>query len=60
MVHEDVFSGTDIDVKTMNDLKTRPTDQNVEEFLEKVEHRTRKRDSIELYEMMKEVTKKNQ
>jgi hypothetical protein len=41
----------------MSDLKTRPTDQNPEDFLEKVEHPTRKSDGFELYEMMKEITK---
>lgn len=41
----------------MSDLKTRPTDQNPEDFLEKVEHPTRKSDGFELLEMMKEITK---
>ena len=40
----------------MSDLKTRPTEQNPEDFLEKVEHPTRKSDGFELYEMMKEIT----
>ena len=40
----------------MSDLKTRPTDQNPEDFLEKVEHPTRKSDGFELLEMMKEIT----
>ena len=41
----------------MSDLKTRPTDQNAEDFLEKVEHPTRISDGFELLEMMKEITK---
>jgi hypothetical protein len=37
-------------------LKTRPTDASVKEFLEAVEHPTRKADGLELLEIMKEVT----
>jgi hypothetical protein len=37
-------------------LKTRPTDGSVKEFLEAVEHPTRKADGLELLEIMKEVT----
>ena len=40
----------------MSDLKTRPTDQDVEEFLDSVEHPTRKADGFILLEIMKEVT----
>ena len=43
----------------MSDLKTKPTDQSVEDFLKKVEHPTRKSDGFELLEMMKEVTKED-
>ncbi len=37
-------------------LKTRPTDQKAEDYLETVEHPTRKSDGYQLLEMMKEVT----
>lgn len=37
-------------------LKTRPTDQDPEEFIESVEHKTRKSDGFELLRIMKEVT----
>jgi hypothetical protein len=40
----------------MVELKTRPTDASVEEFLESVEHPTRKADGFKLLEIMKEVT----
>jgi hypothetical protein len=40
----------------MVELKTKPTDANVEEFLEAVEHPTRKADGFKLLEIMKEVT----
>jgi hypothetical protein len=40
----------------MVELKTRPTDASVKEFLEAVEHPTRKADGLELLEIMKEVT----
>lgn len=43
----------------MSDLKTRPTDEKPETFIEKVEHPTRKADSYELLKMMKEVTNKD-
>ena len=42
----------------MNESKTRPTDVKAEDFLEAVEHPTRKRDGFELLRIMKEVTKK--
>jgi hypothetical protein len=40
----------------MVELKTRPTDASVEEFLESVEHPTRKADGFKLLKIMKEVT----
>jgi len=43
----------------MSDTKTRPTDADVEAFLNKVENKTRKEDSFTVMEMMKEVTKMN-
>ncbi len=42
----------------MSESKTRPTDVKAEDFLEAVEHPTRKRDGFELLRIMKEVTKK--
>jgi hypothetical protein len=41
----------------MVDIKTRPTDASVEEFLGAVEHPRRKTDGLELLRIMKEVTK---
>jgi hypothetical protein len=40
----------------MVELKTRPTNASVEEFLESVENPTRKADGLKLLEIMKEVT----
>lgn len=40
----------------MNELKTRPTEQKVEEFLNKVENSTKRADSLEILNLMKEVT----
>jgi hypothetical protein len=40
----------------MSENKTRPTDQNVVDFLNKVEHKTRREDSFTLLEIMEEVT----
>ena len=40
----------------MSELKTRPTDQKPEDFLETVEHPTRKSDGYKLLEIFKEVT----
>lgn len=42
----------------MSGPKTRPTDVKVEDFLNAVEHPTRKEDGFELLQIMKEVTKK--
>ena len=42
----------------MSDMKTKPTDVKVEDFLDAVEHPTRKRDGFELLRIMKEVTRK--
>lgn len=42
----------------MSDMKTKPTDVKVEDFLEAVEHPTRKKDGFELLQIMKEITKK--
>ena len=40
----------------MSDLKTKPTDASVEEFLDAVDHPQKKADSFELLKIMKEVT----
>ena len=40
----------------MSDLKTKPTDQNVEEFLNKVENEKKREDSFEILKIMKELT----
>ena len=40
----------------MSENKTRPTDQDVIDFLNSVDHKTRREDGIALLEMMKEVT----
>ena len=40
----------------MSDLKTKPTGENVEDFLNSVEHPVRKADGLLLLELMKEVT----
>lgn len=40
----------------MTENKTRPTDQNVTDFLSGVDHKTRREDSFALLEMMEEIT----
>lgn len=40
----------------MSELKTRPTDQKPEDFLETIEHPTRKSDGYQLLEIFKQVT----
>ena len=40
----------------MSDLKTKPTDASVEDFLNAVEHPVKKVDSFTLLELMKEIT----
>lgn len=40
----------------MSENKTRPTDQNVTDFLNSVDHKTRREDSFALLEMMQEIT----
>lgn len=40
----------------MSENKTRPTDQSVLDFLNSVEHKTRRADGLALLEMMEEVT----
>jgi hypothetical protein len=40
----------------MSDLKTKPTSQNVKEFLNKVEPEEKKRDSLALLEMFQMIT----
>ena len=40
----------------MSENKTRPTSQNVTDFLNNVDHKTRRADSFVLLEMMKEIT----
>ena len=40
----------------MSENKTRPTDQNVIDFLNSVDHKTRREDGIALLEMMAEIT----
>jgi hypothetical protein len=42
----------------MSEAKTRPTKVKVEDFLNTVEHPTRKADGFELLRIMKEITKK--
>ena len=41
----------------MTDLKTKPTDKSVEDFLKKVDHPTKREDSFKILELMKEITK---
>ncbi len=41
----------------MSDLKTKPTNASVDEFLNSVEHPQRREDGFELLRMMKEITK---
>lgn len=40
----------------MTELKTKPTNNSVEEFLKKVEHPTKREDSFKILELMKEIT----
>ena len=40
----------------MTELKTKPTNKSVEQFLKKVENPTKKEDSFKILELMKEVT----
>ena len=42
---------------SMSENKTKPTDAKVEDFLNAVEHPTRKKDGFELMKIMKEITK---
>ncbi|TFG95084.1 hypothetical protein E4H12_14020, partial [Candidatus Thorarchaeota archaeon] len=42
----------------MSENKTKPTDVKVEDFLNAVEHPTRKKDGFELLKIMKGITKK--
>ena len=41
----------------MTELKTKPTDKSVEQYLKKVENPTKREDSFKILELMKEVTK---
>ena len=41
----------------MTELKTKPTNKSVEDFLKKVEHPTKREDSFKILELMKEITK---
>jgi hypothetical protein len=43
-------------MSTMNENKTRPTKVKVKEFLNTIEHPTRKKDGFELLKIMKEIT----
>ncbi|MCA9987749.1 MAG: DUF1801 domain-containing protein, partial [Anaerolineales bacterium] len=40
----------------MSENKTRPTDQKVMEFLNSIEHKTRRADGLTLLKMMEEIT----
>lgn len=40
----------------MTELKTRPNDLNVEDFINKVENETKRKDSFKILEIMKELT----
>ena len=40
----------------MTELKTKPTNKSVKEFLKKVEHPTKREDSFKILELMKEIT----
>lgn len=40
----------------MTELKTKPTNKSVEQFLKKVENPTRREDSFKILELMKEIT----
>ncbi|MHA2407373.1 MAG: hypothetical protein ACXACA_03260 [Candidatus Ranarchaeia archaeon] len=42
----------------MSDLKTKPTNAKVEDFLNKVDHPVKRKDSFEILKMMKKITKK--
>jgi hypothetical protein len=41
----------------MSELKTKPTKKNVDDFLKKVEHPTKREDSFKILELMKDITK---
>jgi hypothetical protein len=41
----------------MTELKTKPTNKSIEDFLNKVEHPTKREDSFKILELMKEITK---
>lgn len=43
----------------MSDLKTKPTDKSVNDFLNKVENITRREDSFEILNLMKEITQED-
>ena len=43
----------------MSENKTRPTEQSVEDFLNSVEHKTRREDGFALLELMKEITEED-
>ena len=43
----------------MSENKTRPTDQSVIDFLNKVDHKTRREDGFALLEMMEEITEED-
>jgi hypothetical protein len=43
----------------MSDNKTRPTDQNAIDFLNSVEHKTRREDGFTLLKMMEDITGEN-
>ncbi|MHA2008249.1 MAG: DUF1801 domain-containing protein [Promethearchaeota archaeon] len=43
----------------MTDVKTKPTDIDVEEFLKKVENPNKREDSFEILKLMKEVTQED-
>ncbi len=40
----------------MSDLKTKPNDKNVEEYLQKIENPTKREDSFKILELMREVS----
>jgi hypothetical protein len=43
----------------MTELKTKPTNKSVEQYLKKVENSTKRDDSFKILELMKEVTQEN-
>jgi len=43
----------------MTELKTKPNEQNVDDFIKKVENPTKRDDSFEILKIMKEVTKQD-